>query len=59
MNIIPVNDPATALTFDTVALGIEPHTDTPSYVGYNLGDQETGLHPTGRWRSHRSDRRRH
>ena len=31
----------------TKLLGIEPHVDTPYYVGYKIGDQEIGLTPTG------------
>jgi predicted enzyme related to lactoylglutathione lyase len=31
----------------TKLLGVEPHVDTPYYVGYKIGDQEIGLTPTG------------
>ena len=45
--VIPVKDSASASAFYTVALGQEPHTDTPYYVGYNVSGQEIGLNPNG------------
>ena len=36
-----------AKTLYTKLLGVEPHVDTPYYVGYKIGDQEIGLTPTG------------
>jgi lactoylglutathione lyase len=45
--VIPVKDSAAATAFYTVAFGQEPHTDTPYYVGYNVGGQEIGLNPNG------------
>lgn len=45
--VIPVKDTAAASAFYTIAFGQEPHTDTPYYVGYNVGGQEIGLNPNG------------
>ena len=45
--VIPVKNSADATAFYTVAFGQEPHTDTPYYVGYNVGGQEIGLNPNG------------
>ncbi|UUZ58777.1 VOC family protein [Nocardioides sp. B-3] len=45
--VIPVQDLAAATAFYTTAFGVEPHTDTPYYVGFNHGGQEIGLNPNG------------
>ncbi|WP_210443313.1 VOC family protein [Nocardioides sp. SYSU D00065] len=45
--VIPVDDIAAATAFYTTAFGVEPHTDTPYYVGFNLDGQEIGLNPNG------------
>ncbi|WP_322919367.1 VOC family protein [Nocardioides renjunii] len=45
--VIPVDDLATATAFYTTAFGVEPHTDTPYYVGFSVGGQEIGLNPQG------------
>ena len=45
--IIPVTEIDAETAFYTIAFGIEPHTDTPYYVGYNVAGQEIGLNPTG------------
>lgn len=44
---IPVTDLDAATAFDTTAWGVEPHTVTPYYVGFNLDGQEIGLNPNG------------
>ena len=43
--VIPVKDLAVATSFYSTAFGVEPHTDTPYYVGFNVGGQEIGLNP--------------
>lgn len=45
--VIPVGDLAGATTFYTTAWGVEPHTDTPYYVGFDVDGQEIGLNPNG------------
>ena len=45
--VIPVKDVAAASTFYRTVFGAEPHTDTPYYVGFNLGGLEIGLNPHG------------
>jgi lactoylglutathione lyase len=45
--VIPVEDLASATAFYTTAFGVEPHTDTPYYVGFNLDGQEIGINPNG------------
>jgi predicted enzyme related to lactoylglutathione lyase len=45
--VIPVEDLATATAFYTTAFGVEPHTETPYYVGFNLDGQEIGINPNG------------
>jgi predicted enzyme related to lactoylglutathione lyase len=45
--VIPVKDVATATAFYRTALGAEPHTETPYYVGFNLDGLEIGLNPHG------------
>jgi predicted enzyme related to lactoylglutathione lyase len=44
--IYPVKDVAAAKAVYTALFG-EPHTDTPYYVGYRVGEQEIGLNPNG------------
>ena len=43
----PVADVATAKPLYTALLGIEPQTDEPYYVGYELPGQHVGLLPNG------------
>jgi predicted enzyme related to lactoylglutathione lyase len=43
----PVRDLDAAKAIHTVLLGIEPHTDQPFYVGFNVGGVEIGLDPHG------------
>lgn len=52
--VVPVSDLESAKRIYTAALGAEPHTDQPYYVGYNVDGCEFGLapkamanHPTG------------
>lgn len=45
--IYPVSDLGKAKELFTALLGAEPYVDAPYYVGYRVGDQETGLDPTG------------
>ena len=45
--VIPVDDIAAAAAFYTTAFGVEPHTNTPYYVGFNVDGQEIGLNPNG------------
>jgi predicted enzyme related to lactoylglutathione lyase len=45
--IYPVKDLAAAKSFFSALLGVEPSTDTPYYVGYQLGEQHVGLDPNG------------
>lgn len=44
--VVPVRDVAAAKAVYGALLG-EPHTDTPYYIGYRVGDQEVGLDPNG------------
>jgi predicted enzyme related to lactoylglutathione lyase len=43
----PVSDLAAAKAVYTALLGLEPQTDSPYYVGYDLGGQHIGLVPGG------------
>jgi predicted enzyme related to lactoylglutathione lyase len=45
--IYPVRDAAAATALYTELLGVKPHTTTPYYVGFAVGDQEIGLDPNG------------
>jgi len=45
--VIPVKDLVAAKKIYGAWLGAEPHTDTPYYVGYNVGGVEIGLNPNG------------
>ena len=45
--IYPVADLDAAKKVFTTLLGVEPHTDQPYYVGYNVDGQEIALDPTG------------
>jgi predicted enzyme related to lactoylglutathione lyase len=45
--LFPVKDVARAKSIYTTLLGIAPTTDSPYYVGFTIGDQETGLVPNG------------
>lgn len=45
--IYPVKDAASAATFFTTLLGVEPYVNQPYYVGFRVGDQEIGLDPHG------------
>ncbi|HUY67506.1 MAG TPA: VOC family protein [Acidimicrobiales bacterium] len=52
MNILqsivhPVRDLDAAKAVHIALLGIEPHTDRPYYVGFNMGGVEIGLDPKG------------
>ncbi len=44
--VVPVRDVAAAKAVYGALLG-EPHTATPYYIGYRMGDQEVGLDPNG------------
>lgn len=44
----PVRDLQTAKAIQTALLGVEPHTDQPYYVGFNVGGIEIGFDPQGR-----------
>jgi len=44
--VYPVADLAAAKAVFTAGLGVEPSTDSPYYVGYEVGDQEIGLDPS-------------
>jgi predicted enzyme related to lactoylglutathione lyase len=46
--IYPVSDLAAAKALFSTLLGIEPATDAPYYVGFNLAGQDIGLDPNGR-----------
>ena len=46
--VYPVASIATAKTFYSTFLGIEPYADSPYYVGYRVGDQEIGLDPNSK-----------
>lgn len=43
--VYTVADIDAAKAVHTVLLGVEPHTDTPYYVGYNVGGVEIALAP--------------
>lgn len=43
----PVSDIAAAKALFTELLGVEPHTDTEYYVGYNVDGLEVALNPGG------------
>ena len=43
--VVTVDDLDAAKRVYSIALGVEPHTDTPYYVGYNVDDCEFGLSP--------------
>lgn len=43
--VIPVGDIDAAKKLYAVALGAEPHTDSPYYVGFNVDGNELGLTP--------------
>ena len=45
--IYPVRDLPNAKALFKKLLGVEPHVDYPSYVGFGVGDQEIGLVPYG------------
>jgi predicted enzyme related to lactoylglutathione lyase len=45
--LYPVTDLAAAKTLFSTLLGIEPQSDAPYYVGYQLDDQQIGLVPNG------------
>lgn len=45
--IYPVRDLAAAKSVFSALLGVEPTTDSPYYVGYEVGDQQIGLDPNG------------
>jgi predicted enzyme related to lactoylglutathione lyase len=43
----PVRDLNAAKAVYAALLGVEPHTDQPYYVGFNVGGIEIGLNPAG------------
>ncbi|MGA2521579.1 MAG: VOC family protein [Acidimicrobiales bacterium] len=43
----PVRDLDAAKAIQTALLGVEPHTDQPYYVGFNVGGVEIALDPHG------------
>jgi len=45
--LYPVKDAARAKGLFGKLLGIEPHVDSPYYVGFKVGEQEIGLLPNG------------
>ena len=45
--VYPVKDPARAKALYAKFLGVEPYADGAYYLGYWIGDQETGLDPNG------------
>lgn len=45
--VIPVKGLDGAKKIYRTWLGAEPHTDTPYYVGFNVGGVEIGLNPNG------------
>lgn len=45
--IYPVSDLAQAKAVYNKLLGMEPTHDAPYYVGYEVGDQQLGLDPSG------------
>ena len=48
----PVRDLDAAKAIHIVLLGVEPHTDQPYYVGFNVGGVEIGLDPQGHSKGH-------
>jgi predicted enzyme related to lactoylglutathione lyase len=45
--VFPVNDLAQARPFYANLFGVDPHVDSPYYVGFRIGDLEIGLDPNG------------
>lgn len=45
--VVPVTDLVASTAFYRTAWGVEPHTDSPYYVGFNIDGQEVGLNPNG------------
>lgn len=45
--VVPVKDLDAAKRLYGLWLDAEPHTDTPYYVGYNVGGVEIALNPSG------------
>ena len=45
--VIPTTDTETAKALITIVAGVEPHTDEPYYVGWNVDGLEIGLNPNG------------
>jgi predicted enzyme related to lactoylglutathione lyase len=45
--VYPVRDAAAAREYYRTLLGVDPHSDTPYYVGFTVGGQEIGLDPHG------------
>jgi predicted enzyme related to lactoylglutathione lyase len=45
--IYPVKDIESAKAFYAQLLDVEPYTENPYYVGFQVGDQEIGLNPHG------------
>jgi predicted enzyme related to lactoylglutathione lyase len=45
--VYPVKDLEQAKTLFGSLFGVQPHTDTPYYVGYNVAGQEIALDPNG------------
>lgn len=45
--IYPVSDLAAAKAVFGALLGVDPSSDYPQYVGYDLGGQQIGLNPSG------------
>ncbi len=45
--VYPVKELAKAKALFTALLGIQPYMDEPYYVGYKVGDEDTGLDPNG------------
>jgi predicted enzyme related to lactoylglutathione lyase len=43
--VFPVDDLEASKPLFTALLGVEPHTDTPYYVGYNINGLEIALNP--------------
>jgi predicted enzyme related to lactoylglutathione lyase len=43
--VYPVTDVGKAKAFYSKFLGVEPYVDSPSYIGYKVGDLEVGLDP--------------
>jgi predicted enzyme related to lactoylglutathione lyase len=45
--LYPASDPSATKAVITALLGVEPHTDEPYYVGWNVAGQEIGINPSG------------